>query len=83
MPLPLYGSCLFRITTAQSAGASTERTEDDTTTACPAQNSAHFKNEQRKQAQTEQRIARMRARAARLSPAELAGFTKCVQVSIV
>lgn len=49
---------------------------DDPLRALP-QNSAHFKNEQRKQAQTEQRIVRMQARAVRLTPGELAGFTKC------
>jgi hypothetical protein len=42
-----------------------------------AQNSAHFKNEQRKQAATEERITRMREQARHLSPAELAGHTKC------
>ena len=40
------------------------------------QNSPHFKNEQRKQQQTEQKIASMQARAKSLSPAELDGHTR-------
>jgi hypothetical protein len=36
------------------------------------QNSAHFANEQRKQAQTNARIARLKAQAAQVTPAQLA-----------
>jgi hypothetical protein len=41
------------------------------------QNSAHFRNEQRKQAQTEERIARLQRQAAALSPGQLAGHQRC------
>ncbi len=40
------------------------------------QDSPHFKNEQRKQAQTELRIKKLRAKAKGISPAELAASTK-------
>jgi hypothetical protein len=40
------------------------------------QNSAHFANEQRKQAQTDARIARLKAQAAQLTPAQLAAHQK-------
>ena len=39
------------------------------------QNSPHFKNEQRKQKQTDERIAKMKQRAQSISQAELAGLT--------
>ena len=41
-----------------------------------AQDSAHFKNEQRKQAQTDERIKRLQEKAAALSPAELAAHQR-------
>ena len=40
------------------------------------QNSPHFKNEQRKQKQTDERIANMKQRAQSISQAELAGLTR-------
>ena len=40
------------------------------------QNSAHFANEQRKQAQTDARIARLKAQAAQLTPAQLAAYQR-------
>lgn len=40
------------------------------------QDSPHFKNEQRKQAQTEARIKKLRAKAKAIMPAELAASTK-------
>jgi hypothetical protein len=40
------------------------------------QNSAHFANEQRKQAQTDARIARLKVQAAQVTPAQLAAFQK-------
>ena len=42
-----------------------------------SKDSAHFKNEQRKQAQVEERVAAMRAKAARISAAELAAHQRC------
>ena len=42
----------------------------------PLQDSAHFQNEQRKMAQVEERIARMREQATRLTAAELATHTR-------
>lgn len=43
---------------------------------CIPQDSAHFKNEQRKQAQIDAKIAQLKAKAAAFSPAELAGYEK-------
>ena len=44
------------------------------------QNSPHFKNEQRKQKQTDERIAKMKQRTQSISQAELAGLTGyCLQ----
>jgi hypothetical protein len=40
------------------------------------QNSAHFANEQRKQAQTDARIAHLKAQAAQLTPVQLAAHQK-------
>ena len=40
------------------------------------QDSPHFKNEQRKQAQTEQRIQKLKTKAKALLPAEMAASTK-------
>jgi hypothetical protein len=40
------------------------------------QDSAHFKNEQRKQAQVDARIAQLKARAASIPQAELAAHQK-------
>lgn len=45
---------------------------------CCMQDSAHFANEQRKQAQTDARIARLKAQAAQLSPAQLAAYQRWV-----
>ncbi len=41
-----------------------------------AQDSAHFKNEERKQAQTQERIRKMQERAKILSASKIAGHTK-------
>ncbi len=41
------------------------------------QNSAHFRNEQRKQAQTEERIARLKRQGAALTQDQLAGHQRC------
>jgi hypothetical protein len=41
------------------------------------QNSAHFRNEQRKQAQAEERIARLKRQAAALTQGQLAGHQRC------
>ena len=43
-----------------------------------SKDSAHFKNEQRKQAQVEEKVAAMRAKAARITAAELAAHQRCV-----
>ena len=40
------------------------------------QNSAHFKNEQRKQAQTDERIARLKQHAAAIPPMQLAAYLR-------
>jgi hypothetical protein len=40
------------------------------------QDSAHFQNEQRKMAQVDERIAKMKEQARRLSTAELAAHTR-------
>jgi hypothetical protein len=48
----------------------------DTLAVLCLQNSAHFANEQRKQAQTDARIARLKAQAAQLTPAQLAAYQK-------
>ena len=45
---------------------------------CALQDSPHFRNEARKQAATEQKVARMKQQAAQLSPAELSTREKCV-----
>ncbi len=45
---------------------------------CHHEDSAHFKNEQRKQAQTEERIARLKKQAAGLTQGQLAGHQRCV-----
>ena len=42
-----------------------------------SKDSAHFRNDLRKQSQTEQRVRKMKERASALSPAEIAGHTKC------
>lgn len=42
------------------------------------QDSAHFKNEQRKQTQTEERIARLKKQAAALTQGQLAGHSRRV-----
>jgi hypothetical protein len=43
---------------------------------CFLQGSAHFKNEERKQTQTDARIAQIKAQAVKLTAAELAGYRK-------
>lgn len=40
------------------------------------QNSAHYAQEQRKQAQADARVARLKAQAAAISPAQLAAYQK-------
>eukprot|EP00208_Stichococcus_sp_RCC1054_P006025 CAMPEP_0206147638 /NCGR_PEP_ID=MMETSP1473-20131121/34031_1 /ASSEMBLY_ACC=CAM_ASM_001109 /TAXON_ID=1461547 /ORGANISM="Stichococcus sp, Strain RCC1054" /LENGTH=946 /DNA_ID=CAMNT_0053544649 /DNA_START=259 /DNA_END=3099 /DNA_ORIENTATION=+ len=47
-----------------------------------SKDSAHFRNEQRKQAQTDGKIARLRERAARLSPAELASHLRAADAAV-
>lgn len=47
------------------------------------QDSPHFKNEQRKQAQTDARIQKLRAKAKAVTQAELAASSKCVCCSIL
>lgn len=44
------------------------------------QDSPHFKNEQRKQAQTEERIRKMQVQAKALSAGEIAHHTRCSTV---
>ncbi|KAL3138793.1 hypothetical protein ABBQ32_005635 [Trebouxia sp. C0010 RCD-2024] len=48
-----------------------------------SKDSPHFKNEQRKQAQTEQRIQRLRAKAKALTPPELLASTKAMDRKIL
>ncbi|KIY92783.1 DNA polymerase kappa subunit [Monoraphidium neglectum] len=47
-----------------------------------SKDSAHFKNEQRKQAAVDEKIARLRQRAAALGPAELAAHTRAVDARV-
>ena len=44
-----------------------------------SKDSDHYKNEQRKQAQVEQRIKKMLAQAQQISPAQRAGHERCAQ----
>lgn len=45
--------------------------------------SAHFKNEARKQAATDAKVAALKAAAAKLTAAELAAHTKCAPCSAI
>lgn len=58
-----------------------KQASDDSASATPqTQDSAHFKNEARKQAAVSEKIARLQAKASALSAAELAGHTRAVDV---
>lgn len=48
----------------------------------PPQDSSHFANEQRKMAAVEAKLAKLRAAAAALSPAELAGHRRAADALI-
>ncbi|KAK9819455.1 hypothetical protein WJX74_007636 [Apatococcus lobatus] len=47
-----------------------------------SKNSPHFKNEQRKQKQTDERLARMKQRAQNVSQTELAGLTRAMDAKV-
>jgi hypothetical protein len=47
-----------------------------------SKDSAHFRNEQRKQTAVDEKIARLRARAAGLAPPELAGHARAADARV-